>query len=155
MLFVPRGFESRANTKPYSVQYRASQTSAGRPPGIAKLEEGRFHVWRCGALGTFLPTASAILVSREFASALAAETKAGWRLREVTIRDPPNSEIAGYVELVVEQAIEPHALPPDVSGKQVWRYGLNHLFVSRELATVLSPRFPDLFWSLGFSWFAG
>jgi hypothetical protein len=154
MLFVRRGFEDQANAQPYSVHYRPSQASAERPPGVAKLEEGRFHVWRSGALGTFLPTASAILVSRGFASALDAETKAGWRIREITILDPPNGEIAGYVELVVDDEIGPHTLPRDVSGKRVWRYRLNSLFVSPELANVLSPLFPDLGFSLGL-WVAG
>ena len=149
------GFDGDANAFPYSVHYRPLQPSGDSPPGIAKLEDGRFHVWRSGALGILLPTASAILVSRDFASALAAETNVGWHVREVTIRDPPNSEIRGYVELVVDEELEPHSLPSDVSGKRVWRFGLNYLFVSPELAKVLGARFPDLSFARGFSGFAG
>jgi hypothetical protein len=128
---------------------------SGDHPGIAKLGEGRFHIWRSGTLGALLSTASAILVSRAFADVLAAETTVGWRIREVTIVDPPAREISGYVEVLVDEELAPGSLPSNLSGKRVWRFGPNHLFASPELAKILGARFPDLLLSLGFSRFAG
>jgi hypothetical protein len=144
---VNRDGDSRA--LPYSVE------PTGRSAGIFKLGPGRFHVWRPGALGSLLDAAAAILVSRDLADALAAETRAGWRSTEATIFDPQTGDLPGYVELLVDAELGLDALPADVSGKQVWRYGLNTLFVSPDLVSLLGPRFSDLRFSAGFSGFAG
>jgi hypothetical protein len=149
MLSIPRGFRGDANAFPYSVE------AAGDRPGIAQMAEGRFHVWRSGALGNLLPTASAILISRDLAGFLSAETIGGWVVREITIVDPPDGEIRGYVQLVIANELTPDSLPLDVSGNQLWRFGTNHFFVSPDLGRTLATRFDDLLFSLGFSRFAG
>ena len=149
MVPISRGFDGDAPALPYSVE------SGGRPASIARLEIGRFHLYRTGDLTHLLPTPSAILVSRDLAALLTSQTPAGCRVREVTILDPPNGEVAGYVELLIDAELERASPPPDVSGKQVWHYGPNHLFVSPELAEIISARFPDLVLSRGFSRFAG
>ena len=126
-----------------------------RCPGIAKVSPGRFHIWRDGVLGSMLPTASAILVSRDLGAFLSAEANGRWHTEAVIVFDPPAHEIDGYVELVVEDEIRPGSLPSDVSGKRLWRYGSNHLFVSPDLMDSIQAPFPDLTFSIGFSGLAG
>ena len=149
MLSIPRGFQGDARAFPYAVGAGSQSAS------IAKLDVGRFHLYRSGDLTNLLPTPSAILASRDLADLLASEAPEGFRVREVTILDPPHGEVAGYVELLIDREIEPDSLPQDVSGKRVWRYGPNYLFVSPELAEIVGARFPDLTFSMGFSRFAG
>jgi hypothetical protein len=146
---IPMRFGDDTRTVPYCVESQVEH-----PPGIAKLAAGRFHVWRSGDLTSVLSTASAILVSRALADVLASHAEVGWQRREITIVDPPDGEVSGYVELIVDQEIAPDALPSDVSGKRVWRYGADNLFVSPELAGILAARFPDLTFSAGISVFA-
>ena len=106
-------------------------------------------------MGSILPTASAIVVSRDVGDFLAAEANRGWHAETVTVFDPPATEIHDYVELLVDNEIRPGALPADVSGKRLWRFGSNHLFVSPDLMDSIRARFSDLTFSLGFSGFAG
>jgi hypothetical protein len=146
---IPPSFEGDVRSFPYHV------SDGGRGPGLAKVSPRRFHVWRDGVLGSLLPTESAILVSRDMGDFLAAEANRAWRTETVTVFDPPATEIHDYVELLVDDEIRPGALPSDVSGKRLWRYGPNHLFVSPDLMDSIRARFPDLTFSLGFSGFAG
>jgi hypothetical protein len=148
MVPILRGFEGDERAVPYFVD------AGGNPASIAKLDIGRFHLYRSGDLTHLLPTPSAILVSRDVAALLTSQVPAGCRVHEVTILDPPNGEVAGYVELLIDAELEPASLPQDVSGRQVWRYGPNHLFVSPDLAEIISARFPDFTLSMGFLRFA-
>jgi hypothetical protein len=114
-MWVPEGFDGDVDTVPYSVG------PAYGSPRLARLEEGRFHIWESGVLGHLLDTASAILISRELASVLATEVKDGWRFREVTILDLPDREIPGYVELLVDAEMTPSSL--SFSGGFSWFAG--------------------------------
>jgi hypothetical protein len=149
MARIPEGFEVDERALPCSVE------AGGRPASIAKLDIGRFHLYRSGDLTHLLPTPSAILVSHDVAALITSQVQGGCRVREITILDPPNGEVTGYVELLIDAELGPASLPQDVSGKQVWRYGPNHLFVSPDLAEMVSAGFPDLRLSQGFSRFAG
>jgi hypothetical protein len=146
---VPPGLTGNARSFPYFM------SDEGRGPRLAKVSPGRFHIWQSGALGSILPTASAILVSSALATFLREEAQAGWRSEPVVVFDPPATEIQDYVELTIDSEIGPESLPSDVSGKRLWRYGPNHLFVSPALMDAIRERFPDLTFSMGLGTFAG
>jgi hypothetical protein len=138
-----------SQTVPYLVGCR------GQHPGIAKLECDRFHLYRSGDVGNLLSTPSAILVSRDLGRALLSQVETGCRVREIVILDPPNGELAGFVELTVDAELDPDALPVNVSRRRVWQYGSSYLFVSPDLVPILSALFSDLTFSMGFALFAG
>jgi hypothetical protein len=125
--------------------------------GVSRVRPGYFHIFRPGELGTIVHTAVSIVVNQELANLFTKVVPSGWSRQEAVIRDPASwTEIRDrYVEIVVDTEVTPQALPQDVSGMKVWRYGQGALFVSPELMDAIKAGFPEVSFSIGFSGFAG
>lgn len=138
MRAIPQQNDDEPHDRPVGVE------PANGSAKVARLDGERLYVWETGFLGAVLSNPTAVVVSRPFVEALAAEIRSGWRARDVEILDPPQTQIDGYVVLEIDDELDPSRWPSSVDGMRLWRFGSGSLFVSPALAAVLRERFPEL-----------
>ena len=143
---IPPSFKGDPRRYPYYAYL------GGDSARVAMLKPRYFHIYRPGPLGTIIPAPTAILVSRQLAEVFAATLKDGWQRREAILWDPASAteNRETHVELVIDTEIGPEAMPDDVSGMRLWRYGERYLFVSPELMDLIQGSFKDVSFSMGF-----
>ena len=116
----------------YKMPYSVESTDCF-PMSCAKLQDGRFHVYKPGIASNLITGHEFILASEPLATIISKTCQSLVEVQPaVVIRISTGEKWPGYYELKPLQEIDSYKLP-DASGFQVWHYDHSWLFVSPEL----------------------